>query len=119
MEINGVYTDGDIEIQVAEITAEETFQKEEFSDDETFIKIEIDTQEEIIPREQNDPENYIFTDKDEFQWKKSLEGKSGGTEKRIPFSCCHCEFIGNDRNELRRHKRDVDSLFFHLRFHLS
>ena len=109
MEINGVYTDGDIEIQVAEITAEETFQKEEFSDDETFIKIEIDTQEEIIPREQNDPENYIFTDEDEFQWKKSLEGKSGGPKKQIPFSCCHCEFIGNDRNELRRHKRDMDS----------
>ena len=46
MEINGVYTNGDIEIvQGAEITAEETFQKEEFSDDESFIKIEIDTQD--------------------------------------------------------------------------
>ena len=116
MEINGVYTNGDIEIvQGAEITAEETFQKEEFSDDETFIKIEIDTQEEIIPIEQNDPGNYIFTDKDEFQWKKSLEGKSGGTKKQIPFSCCHCEFIANDRNELRRHKRDMDSLIFLIR----
>ena len=116
MEINGVYTNGDIEIvQGAEITAEETFQKEEFSDDESFIKIEIDTQEEIIPREQNDPENYIFTDKDEFQWKKSLEGKSGGPKKQIPFSCCHCEFIGNDRNELRRHKRDMDSFIFLIR----
>ena len=37
----------DIQIQIAEITAEE-IKKEEFSDDETFIKIEIDTQEERI-----------------------------------------------------------------------
>ena len=39
---------GDIKIQIAEVTAEET-KKEEFSDDESF-NIECDMQEETIPR---------------------------------------------------------------------
>ena len=42
---------GNIQIQIAEITAEET-KKEEFSDDESF-KIECDMQKETIPREEN------------------------------------------------------------------
>ena len=116
---------GDIQIQIAEITAEE-IKKEEFSDDENF-KIECDMQEEIIPREEkrevmpieeNDPEKCIFKDESEFKWvkvngrwrkRKNVEGKSDGRKKRMSFSCCHCEFIGNNATELRKHKRDMDS----------
>ena len=133
MEVTGVYiTDlpgiyhGDIEIiQIAEITAEETVKKEEFSDDENF-KIEFDVQEEIkpmkekrgvMPIEENEPEKCIFTDESEFKWvkvngrwrkRKNAEGKSERPRK-IPFSCCHCTFIGNNRNELLSHKRDMGS----------
>ena len=119
---------GDIKIQIAEVTAEET-KKEEFS--ESF-KIECDMQEETIPREENrevmpieenDPEKCIFKDESEFKWvkvngkwrkRKNVEGKSSGRKKRIPFSCCHCEFIGNNVTELRYHKRDMDSQIFFL-----
>ena len=105
--IPGVFNEN-IEIrQVAEITAEETLKKEEFSDGESF-KIESDMQEEIMSPEENDPEKCSLTDSD-FEWIKSLKEKSGGPKKRIPFSCNHCEFIGNNANELRRHKRDMDS----------
>ena len=105
--IPGVFNEN-IEIrQVAEITAEETLKKKEFSDGESF-KIESDMQEEITSPEENDPEKCTLTDSD-FEWIKSLEEKTGGTKKRIPFSCNHCEFIGNNANELRRHKRDMDS----------
>ena len=105
--IPGVFNEN-IEIrQVAEITAEETLKKEEFSDGESF-KIESDMQVEIMSPEENDPEKCSFTDSD-FEWIKSLKEKSGGPKKRIPFSCNHCEFIGNNANELRRHKRDMDS----------
>ena len=106
-DIPGVFNEN-IEIrQVAEITAEETLKKEEFSDGESF-KIESDMQEEIMSPEENDPEKCSLTDSD-FEWIKSLKEKSGGPKKRIPFSCNHCEFIGNNANELRRHKRDMDS----------
>ena len=138
MEVTAVYITnipviitGDIKIQIAEITAEEKLKKEEFSDDESF-KIECDMQEEIIPKEENreimpveenDPEECIFTEESEFKWvkvngrwrkRKNVEGKSGGRKKRIPFSCCHCEFIGNNVTELRYHKRDMDSQVFFL-----
>ena len=102
---------GVIEIrQVPEITAEETLKKEEFSDDECF-KIESDMQEEIKSPEDNDPEKCTLTDSD-FEWIKSLKEKTGGPKKRIPFSCNHCEFIGNNVAELRKHKRDLDSYIF-------
>ena len=124
-----VIYNGDIKIiQIAEITAEETLKKEKFSDDESF-KIEFDTNEEIKPREEkrevmpieeNDPEKCIFTDESEFKWvkvngrwrkKKNVEGKSGRPRK-IPFSCNHCGFIGNNATELRKHKRGMDSSIF-------
>ena len=105
---NCIIFNGDIEIrQVAEITTEETLKKEELSDDESF-KIESDMQEEIMSPEENDPEKCTLTDSD-FEWIKSLEEKTGGTKKRIPFSCNHCEFIGNNVTELRKHKREMDS----------
>ena len=123
--IPGVFN-GNIEIlQVAEITgaheitAEETFKKEEFSD-ESF-KIESDMQEEIkpveekrevMPIEQNDPEKCIFTDDGEFKWVKvNGRWRKKRAKKRISFSCNHCEFIGNNATELRKHKREMDSLF--------
>ena len=37
------------------------------------------------------------------RWKKRRPPK-------IPFSCCHCDFAGNNANELARHKREMDSL---------
>ena len=123
-----VIFNGNIEIrQVAEITgaqeitAEETFKKEEFSDEESF-KIENDMQEEIkhleekrevMPMEQNDPEKCIFTDDGEFKWVKvNGRWRKRKNKKRMPFSCNHCEFIGNNATELRKHKRDMDSLIF-------
>ena len=113
MEVTTVYItnipviyNGDIEIQIAEVTAEKTLQKEEFSDGESF-KIECDMPEEI---EQNDPEK---CDESELEWIEGLKEISGETKKRKPFSCCHCEFIGNNATEVRRHKRDMDSQIFH------
>ena len=74
------------EIEVEEIKKEESF------DDETF-KVEFDTQEEIIPKEKKAPE-------------KSNKGRP---KKRVPFSCCHCVFIGKNRNDLIAHKRNMGS----------
>ena len=116
--IPGIFN-GNIEIrQVAEITAEETLKKEEISDDESF-KIECDMQEEIkpgeekrevMPIEQNDPEKCIFTDDSEFKWVKvNGRWRKRKNKKRMPFSCNHCEFIGNNATELRKHKREMDS----------
>ena len=71
-----------------------------------------------MPIEENDPEKCIFKDESEFKWvkvngrwrkRKNVEGKLSGRKKRIPFSCCHCEFIGNNRNQLLAHKRDMES----------
>ena len=113
MEVTGVYItnipviyNGDIEIQITEITAEKT-KKEEFSDDES-LKIGSDLQTGIMPQEKNDRNEF------EFKWGESLEEKSDEQKKRIPFSCCHCEFIANNTTELRKHKRDMDSLIFCL-----
>ena len=110
MEVTTVYItnipviyNGDIEIQIAEVTAEETLQKEELFDDGSF-KIECDMQEE-----QNDPEK---CDESELEWINGLKEISSETKKRKPFSCRHCEFIGNNATELRRHKRDMDSQIF-------
>ena len=112
--IPGVFNEN---IEIRQVTAEETLKKEEFSDGESF-KIESDMQEEIIPREEkrevmpideNDPEKCIFTEEKLQRKRKNVEGKSSGRKKRIPFSCCHCEFIGNNATELRKHKRDTDS----------
>ena len=107
MEVTTVYItnipviyNGDIEIQIAGVTAEET-KKEKFSDDESF-KIGSEMQKGIMPQEENDRIEF------EFKWGESQEGKSDEQKKRIPFSCCHCEFIGNNTNELRKHKRDMD-----------
>ena len=75
-------------IQIVEIT-EETVKKEKLDDDENF-KIEFDINEEIKPREEK-------------------VDHASGPKRRIPFSCCHCEFVGNNRTELRKHKRDLDS----------
>ena len=122
---NCIIFNGDIEIrQVAEITTEETLKKEELSDDESF-KIESDmpnlVQEEIkpeeekrevMPIEQNNPEKCIFTDDGEFKWVKvNGRWRKKRAKKRISFSCNHCEFIGNNATELRKHKREMDSLF--------
>ena len=126
--------DQDFEIfQVAEITAEEAIKKEESSDYETFkivpveivpvkiVPVEIIPREEkreVMPIEEIDPEKCIFTEESEFKWvkqkgkwrkRKNVEGKSGRPKKVIPFSCCHCEFIGNNRNQLLAHKRDMES----------
>ena len=54
-------------------------------------------QEEIIPTEDICPEKPI------------LNTNKGRPKKRIPFSCCHCEFIGKNRNDLIAHKRRMDS----------
>ena len=122
--IPGIFN-GVIEIrQFAEITAEdscdseETLKKEEISDDQSF-KIESDMQEEIkpgeekrevMPIEQNDPEKCIFTDDSEFKWVKvNGRWRKRKNKKRMPFSCNHCEFIGNNATELRKHKREMDS----------
>ena len=116
--IPGIFN-GNIEIrQFAEITAEETLKKEEISDDQSF-KIESDMQEEIkageekrevMPIEQNDPEKCIFTDDSEFKWVKvNGRWRKRKNKKRMPFSCNHCEFIGNNATELRKHKREMDS----------
>ena len=120
---NCIIFNGDIEIrQVAEITTEETLKKEELSDDESF-KIESDmpnlVQEEIkpeeekrevMPIEQNNPEKCIFTDDGEFKWVKvNGRWRKKRAKKRISFSCNHCEFIGNNATELRKHKRNRDS----------
>ena len=118
---NCIIFNGDIEIrQVAEITTEETLKKEELSDDESF-KIESDIQEEIkpeeekrevMPIEQNNPEKCIFTDDGEFKWVKvNGRWRKKRAKKRISFSCNHCEFIGNNATELRKHKREMDSVF--------
>ena len=116
--------DQDFEIfQVAEITAEEAIKKEESSDYETFkiVPVEIIPREEkreVMPIEEIDPEKCIFTEESEFKWvkqkgkwrkRRNVEGKSGRPKKVIPFSCCHCEFIGNNRNQLLAHKRDMES----------
>ena len=69
-----------------------------------------------MPIEENDPEKCIFKDESEFKWvkqngkwrkRKKAEGISGRPRK-IPFSCCHCEFVGNNKTDLLTHKRDMD-----------
>ena len=119
--IPGVFNEN---IEIRQVTAEETLKKEEFSDGESF-KIESDmpnlVQEEIkpeeekrevMPIEQNNPEKCIFTDDGEFKWVKvNGRWRKKRAKKRISFSCNHCEFIGNNATELRKHKREMDSLF--------
>ena len=126
---NCIIFNGDIEIrQVAEITTEETLKKEELSDDESFIiesdmpnlvQEEIKPEEEkreVMPIEQNNPEKCIFTDDGEFKWVKvNGRWRKKRAKKRISFSCNHCEFIGNNITDLRKHKRNRDSWIYLVR----
>ena len=116
-------------IRIAQIEEIKNFETEKFGMGE-FFKIEFETKEDITENEQKleeifmpeakepedifmpaakEPEDIFMPKVKKLKLKDQEPWQKMGRRCGIPFSCNHCDFIGNSTSELRKHKRDLDS----------